>query len=298
MLKNFAELKEKVLAAKERRVIALACAADEHSLEAIRDARKALGVDYLLIGDKCAIMQIAEKVGFAIEDNKIIHADTPEEAAQVAVGFVREGKADILMKGQLPTATLLKAVVDKEQGIRQGGLMSHVAVLESPNYHKLMFITDGGMVTGPGLEQKKAILENCVRFVHQLGYDMPKAAALAAVEVVNEKMPETVDAGNLARMNEEGEIGGCVVEGPLSFDLAISEESTRIKGIKSRVAGDVDIFIAPEMATGNILAKSLIYLGDAKMAGCVLGAKVPIILVSRGASAEEKMLSILLTMAV
>jgi phosphate butyryltransferase len=193
---------------------------------------------------------------------------------------------------------LLKAVVDKENGIRRGGLMSHVAVLESPNYHKLMFITDGGMVTGPNLEQKKAIMENCVKFVCQLGYEMPKAAALAAVEVINEKMPETVDAGELTRMNREGEIEGCIVEGPLSFDLAISEESARIKGFKSQIAGDVDIFLAPDMATGNIVAKSLIYLGNAKMAGCILGAKVPIILVSRGASAEEKMLSILLTMAV
>ena len=298
MLKNFAELERKVLASKDKRVIALACAADEHSLEAIRDARRVLGVEYVLIGDKDAIVQAAEKVGFAVDDDKIIHADTAEEAAQTAVSLIREGKADILMKGQLPTATLLKAVVDKEHGIRQGGLMSHVAVLESPNYHKLMFITDGGMVTNPGLEQKKAILENCVRFVRQLGYDMPKAAVLAAVEVINEKMPETVDAGNLARMNKEGEIEGCLVDGPLSFDLAISEESARIKGVKSCMAGDADIFIAPEMATGNILAKSLIYLGDAKMAGCVLGAKAPIILVSRGASAEEKMLSILLTMAV
>ncbi|MCL2573053.1 MAG: bifunctional enoyl-CoA hydratase/phosphate acetyltransferase [Defluviitaleaceae bacterium] len=298
MLKNFEELKGKVLKIKEKKVIALACAADAASLEALRDAEKELGVDYLLIGDAAAILDVAGKVGFDIDQEKILQADDEVTAAEMAVTLVCEGRADILMKGKMQTASLLKAVVDKEKGIRTGGLMSHMAVLECPAYHKLIYITDGGMVTQPDAEQKRGILMNSVDFLRQMGYEMPKAAVLAAVEAVNPKMQETVDAAALAEANAKGELAGCIVEGPLSFDLAISAESAKTKGVESHVAGDVDIFIAPEMATGNILAKSLIYLAGAKMAGCILGAKAPIIVVSRGAGAEEKMLSILLTMAV
>ena len=298
MLRNFDELKARVLAAKTPKVIALAAAADEHSLEAVRDAVRELGVDYLLVGDADAIRKVAADVGFDVDALKIVQAADDVEAAETAVRLVREGKADILMKGKLQTGALLKAVVDKEYGIRKGGLMSHVAVLESPHYHKLLYVTDGGMVTGPDAAQKRGILENCVDFLNQMGYDAPKVAALAAVEVVNPKMQETVDADALAKQNACGEIKNCIVGGPLSFDLAISAESAKIKGFASDVAGDADVLLAPDMATGNILAKALIYLGGAKMAGCVLGATAPIVLVSRGATAEEKMLSIMLTMAV
>ncbi|MCL2377121.1 MAG: phosphate acyltransferase [Defluviitaleaceae bacterium] len=298
MLKSFEELKNKVLGNKEKKVIALACAADAASLEALRDAERELGVDYLLIGDASAILETARKVDFAFAQEKIVQADDEAAAAEMAVNFVREGRADILMKGKMQTATLLKAVVDKEKGIRTGGLMSHMAVLECPAYKKLIYVTDGGMVTRPDAEQKRAILQNSVDFLRRVGYGMPKAAILAAVEAVNEKMQETVDAGQLAALNASGDIPNCIVEGPLSFDLAISAESAKTKGIESRVAGDTDIFLLPDIAAGNIMAKVLIYLGGAKMAGCILGAAAPIIVVSRGAGAEEKMLSILLTMAV
>jgi len=298
VLKNFDELRNKVLANKKKKVIALACAADAASLEALCDAEREFGVNYLLIGDKVAISEAARKVNFAFDEEKIVQADDEATAAEMAVNFVREGKADILMKGKMQTATLLKVVVDKEKGIRTGGLMSHMAVLECPAYKKLIYITDGGMVTRPDLEQKKAILQNSVDFLRRIGYDIPKAAALAAVEAVNEKMQETVDADALAQANASGEIANCIVEGPLSFDLAISAESAKTKGVESRVSGDADIFLLPDIASGNIMAKVLIYLGSAKMAGCILGAAAPIIVVSRGAGAEEKMLSILLTMAV
>ena len=297
-MKSFADLKQRVLARGHKKVIALAAAADTAALEAIRDARTELGVGYILVGDKTEILAAAQKARFDVDENKILQADSEAGAAAAAVHLVKERSADILMKGKLQTGVLLKAVVDKEKGIRRGGLMSHMAVLESPNYHKLIYITDGGMVTSPNLEQKQAILDNSLGFLVGLGYETPKVAALAAVEVVNEKMPETVDAQELAKLNLSGKIPGCIIEGPLSFDLAISRESAKIKGIESRVAGDADIFLTPDIATGNIMSKALIYLGNAKMAGCVLGAAAPIILVSRGASAEEKMLSILLTMAV
>jgi len=298
VLRNFEDLRNKVLKTKERKVIALACAADGASLEALQDAQREFGVDYLLIGDADAILETASKADFDIAREKIIQADDEAVAAEIAVNLVREGRADILMKGKMQTATLLKAVVDKEKGIRTGGLMSHMAVLECPAYAKLMYITDGGMVTQPNLEQKRAILQNSVDFLHQMGYSAPKAAILAAVEAVNPKMQETVDAAALAEANSTGEIAGCIVEGPLSFDLAISAESAKTKGVESRVAGDADIFLLPDIAAGNIMSKALIYLAGAKMAGCILGAKAPIIVVSRGAGPEEKMLSILLTMAV
>ena len=297
MLRNFDELKAKVLQIKEKKVIALACAADSASLEALRDAENELGVDYLLIGDASAIMETARKTNFDIMKEKIVQADDEASTAEIAVNLVREGRADILMKGKMQTAALLKAVVDKEKGIRTGGLMSHMAVLECPAYQKLMYITDGGMVTQPDLEQKKAILQNSMKFLKQMGYSVPKAAVLAAVESVNPKMQETVDAAALVEITMHCE-GGCIVEGPLSFDLAISAESAKAKGVESRVAGDADIFLLPDIAAGNIMSKALIYLAGAKMAGCILGAKAPIIVVSRGAGAEEKMLSILLTMAV
>ena len=298
MLKNFEELRNKVIQAKKKKVIALACAADAASLEALRDAEQELGVDYLLIGNEAEVLEAAGKVNFEINKEKIVQANDEAAAAEIAVGLVREGRADILMKGKMQTAALLKAVVDKEKGIRTGGLMSHLAVLECPAYHKLIYVTDGGMVTQPDLDQKRAILQNSVDFLRQMGYEVPKAAILAAVETVNPKMQETVDAAALAAANAADEITNCIVEGPLSFDLAISAESAKTKGVKSRVAGDADIFLLPDIAAGNIMSKVLIYLAGAKMAGCILGAAAPIIVVSRGAGAEEKMLSILLTMGV
>ena len=294
MLKNFEDLKARVLASAKAKVIALAAAEDAAALEAIRDAESELGLDYLLVGETDKILSAAQEANFAVDDAKIVHADSHEAAAKTAVGLVKEGRAHVLMKGKLATGTLLKAVVDKEGGIRTGGLMSHLAVLSSPNYHKLIFTTDGGMVTAPDFAQKRGIVENSVGFLRGLGYEMPKVAALAAVEVVNEKMPETVHAAELAKCG----IDGCIIEGPLSFDIAISTESAKIKGSQSQIAGDTDIFLAPDIAAANIMSKALIYLGNAKMAGCVLGASAPIVLVSRGAGAEEKMLSILLTMAV
>jgi phosphate butyryltransferase len=298
VLKNFGELKDRVLQNKGKKVIALACAADVSSLEALRDAVRELGVDYLLVGGTDAVLEAARKVDFDVDPKKIIQADDEAAAAEIAVSLAREGRADILMKGKMQTAALLKAVVDKERGIRTGGLMSHMAVLSCHAYHKLMYVTDGGMVTQPDFDQKRAILQNSVGFLRQMGYDAPKVAVLAAVEAVNPKMQETVDAAALAEANRAGDLANCIVEGPLSYDLAVSAESAKAKGVDSRVAGDADIFLMSDIAAGNILSKALIYMAGAKMAGCILGAKVPVIVVSRGAGPEEKMLSILLTMAV
>ena len=296
MLKNFDALKASAQG-KGTRTIAVAAAEDAHTLEALRDLAGGLSVRLRLVGDREKIKAVCAQVGLAADDAGIVDAGGEEDAAAKAVALVAAGEADILMKGKLQTSALLKAVLNKETGIRQGGLMSHLAVLESPGYGRLMFMTDGGMNPAPDFAQKKSILENAVNFMRALGYARPNVAALAAVETVNEKMQETVDADMLARQCAGGEIEGCAVEGPLSFDLAVSRESAQIKGVDSKMAGETDVFLMPNISAGNIMSKALLYLGGAKMAGCILGAKAPIVLTSRGASAEEKYLSFLLTMA-
>ena len=293
MLRDFNDLRAK-LGENSKKTIAVAAAGDAHTLEAVFDAAREFGVDYILTGDKKEILAVYAELNHTIDEGKIIDTPDFEEAAKAAVSLIKAKKADILMKGKLPTSTLLKAVLNKEDGIRLGTEMSHMAVLECPGHDRLLFMSDGGMLPYPDLEQKKGILENGVNFMHALGYDTPNIAVLAAAETVSDKMPETVDAAELTKLNTNGEIAGCIVEGPLSFDLAISSEAAKIKGIESRVSGKSDLLLMPNIATGNIMSKALLYLGGAKMAGCVLGAEVPIVLVSRGATAEEKRLSILL----
>ncbi|MCL2618925.1 MAG: bifunctional enoyl-CoA hydratase/phosphate acetyltransferase [Defluviitaleaceae bacterium] len=296
MFANFDALKKNVQG-KGVMTIAVAAAEDHHTLEALKELGEHIEVRFFLVGDRAGIMRISEQISLKVGGDNIVDADGEEDSAAKAVALCAEGTADILMKGKLQTSTLLKAVLNKETGIRQGGLMSHLAVLESPAYHKLLFITDGGINPSPDAAQKQAILENSVSFLHRLGYDSPNVAVLAAVETVSDKMPETADAAALAQKNAAGEISGCCVEGPLSFDLAVSQESARIKGVDTKLAGKVDLLLMPNIASGNIMTKALMYMGGAKMAGCVLGAKVPIVLTSRGATAEEKLLSFLLCLA-
>src|SRR5699024_7205537 len=186
---------------------------------------------------------------------------------------------------------------DKEKGIRTDRLMSHFAILEIPTYHKLLVITDGGMVMYPSLEEKKQIIQNAVDVMLSLDYKEPKIGVLTAVEKVNPKMPETVDAAELKKMNENGEIKNCIVEGPISYDLSMNKESAETKGFHSPVVGDVDILLTSNITAGNTLAKSLIYSGNSKMAGFIVGAKVPVVLTSRGSSTEEKYLSLVLSAA-
>ncbi|MBP2651655.1 MAG: phosphate butyryltransferase [Firmicutes bacterium] len=201
------------------------------------------------------------------------------------------------MKGKIQTADLLKAVVNKEKGLRTGSVMSHVVLHEIPTYHKLLVITDGGMMMYPNLAEKKQIIENAVNSLLSLGYDKPKVAVLAAVENVNPKMPEAVDAGLLKEMNQKGEIKNCIVEGPISYDLAMSKDAAKIKGYESPVTEDADILMVPNITVGNIMGKALVYSAGAKIAGFIVGAKVPIVLTSRGSSAEEKYLSLVLSAA-
>ena len=278
----------------ERAVMAVAAAADPHSLEAALEARRAGIAEPLLVGDRGAILSLLEGLGESVPDEDIIDASGSAEAAARAVALVREGRASFLLKGGLDTSVLLRAVVDKERGLSRGRLMSHFTIFQIPGYHKLLAPVDGGMVTYPTLEQKKQIIENTVEMFHALGYECPKVGVLACVEKLNPKMPETVEADALKQMNLRGEIPGCVVEGPISYDCAVSKEIADYKGFESPCAGDCDILLAPNIHAGNIMGKMLTVTCGAKMAGFIVGAACPIAMTSRGSSAEEKFDSIVL----
>lgn len=295
--KNFEELIASVKSCDNKKIVAVVAAQDEHTLEAVFRAKNDNIVEPILIGNKSKIKELVDKLEESIDDSSVIDAEDDVASATKAVELIHENKANFIMKGKLQTADLLKAVVNKEKGLRTGSVMSVFAIHEIPTYHKLLAIADGGMMMYPSLDEKKQIIENSVNTFISMGYEKPKVAVLAAVETVNPKMPEAVDADLLKKMNLAGEIKNCIIEGPISYDLAMHKESAEIKGYESTVTEDADILIVPNISAGNILSKSLIYSAGAKMAGFVVGAKVPIVLTSRGASAEEKYLSLVISAA-
>ncbi len=297
LYQNFRQLQDKVQAHLTRKRVAVAAAAEQHVLEAIILGYQEKIIEPVLIGDSRQINEHLSKLGASIPKEMIIHVGSVSDAAVQAVKMVKSHDVDFLMKGRLQTAELMRVVVDREYGLRAGRIMSHVAFLEIPGYPRLLAVTDGGMVLHPQLEEKRDIIENAVCLMRNMGYTQPHVAVMAAVETVNPKMQETVDAFRLKQMNLEGLIKHCVVEGPMSYDLAVDKESARIKGYQSQVSGEVDVMIAPNMATGNLMAKALVYSGGAKMAGVIVGATVPIVLTSRGSSTEEKFSSLVLAAA-
>lgn len=292
MLTSFAQLREKAGAARPQ-TVAVACAHDPHTLEAVLKAADEGLLRYVLIGHKEEILAIGRELGHEIPEADVVPSETDEEAARIAVALVREGKADFLQKGLMQTATILKAVVNKEHGIGLGRPMSHTALLEIPGYHKLLGVTDGGMIPAPDLEAKMAITHNAVEMFHHLGYERPLVSAVCAAENVSPKIKETVDAAALKEAAQEGKLGRCYVEGPISFDLAVDPSSAEIKGYKSPAAGNTDILLVPNITAGNMMVKALIEFAKAKMVGVVTGAKCPIALNSRSASYEEKYNSLL-----
>lgn len=295
--RSFDELVAKVKGCPDRKRMAVAAAGDEHTLEAVLHAREEGIIEPVLVGDKAVIVKILEQLGETVPEEDIYDEAELSTACEKAVSLVREGKADFLMKGKVDTGVILKAVVNKEYGLGKGGVMSHFTMFEVPTYHKILLPVDGGMVTYPTLEQKKAIIENTVGALRDMGYECPKVGVLSCVEKVNPKMPETVEARELQEMNERGEIAGCIVEGPISYDCAVNREIAQLKGLDSRIAGDVDVLVAPNIHAGNIMGKMLTCTCNAKLAGFVVGAKCPIVLTSRGSSAEEKYLSIVISAA-
>ncbi|MHC2994795.1 MAG: phosphate butyryltransferase [Candidatus Atribacteria bacterium] len=293
MLKTFKEVLEK---AKEHgpKKMSVASAQAEDVLRAVEAARKEGLTESILVGDKKEIVQIAEKMGINLANYEIIDKPDKTETAKFAVELVRNKKASILMKGMMGTARILKAILDKDVGLRTNRMLSHAYVLEVKGYDRIITITDGAMNISPDLNQKAQIIQNAIYFCHSLGIEKPKVAVLAALELVNPDMPATIDAACLTKMSERGQIVGGIVDGPLAFDNAISKEAALHKGIESPVSGEVDILLAPDIEAANIFAKGLVYLAKAQPAGVLLGAKAPVVLVSRSDSAESKLYSIAL----
>ncbi len=293
MLKTFDEVLNKAKDYGPKKM-AVASAEAEDVLKAVEAARKERLTDSILVGDKKEIIQITNKIGINPANYEIIDKPDKTEATRCAVELVRNKKASILMKGMIGTARLLKAILDKEIGLRTDRMLSHVYTLEIKNYNRLLTMTDGAMSISPDLKQKAQIIQNAIYYAHSLGIEKPKVAVVAALELVNPGMPATIDAACLAKMSERGQIVGGIVDGPLGFDNAISKEAAKHKGVESPVSGEVDIVLVPNIESGNIFAKGLVYLAEAIPAGLLLGAKAPVVLVSRSDSAESKLYSIAL----
>lgn len=283
----------KVVKGNKKVILSVAAAHDEEVLLAIKEATQREIIKPILIGDENKIREISEKIDFNLEGLEIIQKDTIEECAEIAVKLVSSNKADFVMKGLLDTSVILKAVLNKEYGLRTDSLLSHVMVYEIPSYHKLLVTTDGGMNIAPDYNQKVKILKNAIDATKPLELEYIKVACLSAKEKVNPKMISTVDARKLQEAGEKGEFGGnVIVEGPLAFDLAISKEAAKIKGFESEISGNVDIMLMPTIEVGNGIGKTLTYFAGAKSAGIIMGAKAPIVLVSRADSHESKLYSI------
>lgn len=283
----------------ENQTVAVAAAEDEEVIEAVSMALKQNLADFLLFGDKEKILKIMNEKYSGMEKNenlKIIHTNTNELAAEHAVKAVKLNEANVLMKGNIPTAAILKAVLNKEFGLRTGNVLSHVAVFEVPGFERYTIVTDAAMNIAPDLEQKAQIINNAVNVAKGIGIEMPKVAPLAAVEMVNPSMQATLDAALLTQMNRRGQISGCIIDGPLALDNAVSKYAAEHKGIGGDVAGQADILLVPTIEVGNVLYKSLIYFANAKVGAIIAGAKVPIVLTSRADSAESKLYSLALAL--
>lgn len=290
-MKSFSEIYEKVKGSGRMRTIAVAAAEDEPVLQAVAKAKEMGLCNAVLVGEKVKIESLLKELHIN-DEFRIIDEKSPAQAAKIATNLVREGECDILMKGLVDTKSLLRAVLDKEKGLATGNLISHVAAFEVEGYDRMLFVTDAAMNTYPGLKEKVGILNNAVHFVTSLGVEKPKVAVVCAVEVVNEAMQATIDAAILSKMNDRGQIKGCLVDGPLALDNALSVEAAEHKGIKSPVAGHADILLMPNIESGNVLYKSLTYAAYAKTGGVLLGAKAPVVVTSRADSFESKVNSI------
>jgi len=245
----------------------------------------------ILVGPAAKIAELAKSKGIKLGDAEVVDVGESHSAAAKAVGLVREGKAELLMKGSLHSDEILGAVVSREGGMRTGRRLSHVFLMDVPTYHKALIVTDGAINIAPTLEDKVDICQNAIDLARSFGVERPKVAILAAVETVNSRMPATLDAAALCKMAERGQIKGGLLDGPLAFDNAISRDAAKIKGIVSEVAGDPDILLAPDLEAGNMIAKQLSFLANADSAGLVLGAKVPVILTSRADSLRSRVAS-------
>lgn len=293
MIKNFDEVLKKVKSQSIKKV-AVAVAQDEPVLEAIKGAKENGIADAILVGDKEKIKAAADKVQMDLSKFEIVNEPNDLKAALKAVEIVSSHNADMVMKGLVDTANFLRSVLNKEVGLRTGKLMSHVAVFEIPGFDRLILLTDAAFNMYPDLEAKIGIVKNAVKVAKAIGIEMPKVAPICAVEVVNPNMPATLDASILSKMNERGQIKGCIIDGPLALDNALSLEAAKHKKITSPVAGMADIVLMPNIEAGNVMYKTLTFAAHAKNGGMLVGSAAPVILTSRSDTYEAKMNSIAL----
>ena len=293
MIRNFKQI-ENQIKQESQKTIAVALAEDSDVLKAIERTRKMGLASAILTGNEKIISSTFARLDINSANYKIVHADSEKEAIETAVQSVRSGKAQVIMKGLCSTASFLKGILNKENGLRSGKVLSHLALFQSSGYHKLFMMSDAAMNIAPDIATKVAITENTIAAAHRLGYEQPKVAIISAVEKVNyQGMPSSVDAAIIAKMGERGQIKNALIDGPLAVDNALSKQACDVKSLQSPVGGDADILIVPSIETGNAFYKLLTIFADAKVAGLILGAAVPVVLTSRADSDESKFLSII-----
>ncbi len=295
MIKKLSELLD--LSKGKGKRLAVAVAQDEVVLKAVDNAAKEDIIVPVLVGDAELIKEKANAAGIDVSKYEIVDVKGVNEAAVEAVKLVASGRADLIMKGKLQTAQIMRAVLKEEYGLRTGKTMGMVSVFEIPDFPRLLILTDAGMTISPTLEQKVDLINHAIKVANVLGIETPKVAIVSAVETVNPKIPATMDAAILAKMADRKQIKGAIIDGPFALDNVVSKEAAKHKGIESPVAGEADIIIAPDIDAGNMLYKGLIFLAKAKSASVILGAKVPVVLTSRADSDETKLYSIALAAA-
>ncbi|AQR94657.1 MULTISPECIES: phosphate acyltransferase [Clostridium] len=293
-IESFQDLVKNAQSIEKKSRIAVVAAHDKHTLQSIVKAKKDNLIIPILVGNEMVIVKMLIELGEDSREYKIVHARNIDECLVIAVEMIHKHIADLLMKGKLETSTMMKVILKKENDLKKDRTMSVVGFFETEKYHKLLAVSDVAVNIYPDVERKKDILLNAVKILNLMGVENPKVALLTATENINPKMPETEHANDLKQMNQNGEIQGCIVEGPISFDLATSREATRIKGYESQVAGDADLLLMPDLVSANVLGKCLTGFAGAQTAGLLVGAKVPIILTSRSAEASDKYYSIAL----
>lgn len=291
---SYDQIIEKVQGLTADRIVAVAAAADKHVIESTLEAKENNIATPILVGDAAKIKDIIREMGLNPSDFEVENTPSGMTDAEAAVELIKNGSANFLMKGMLETSDLLRPVVKKENNLRTGRTMSHLSFNKFDAYHKIIVNTDGGMCTYPDLAKKKEIVINAVETFLAMGYELPKVACLCCKETVDEKMVETTDARALREMCERGELGQCFVEGPISYDIAMSREIAETKKFGCPHVGNFDILLQPNIHSGNIMGKCWTVSCHSTMAGIVVGSRVPIVLTSRGSSAEEKYLSLAL----
>jgi phosphate butyryltransferase len=297
MIKNFKELVEQARKLGPARVVVIE-AHNPEVLESLKDAEPMGLAEPILVGDPAKIHRVAQEVGYKVRPETLLQAASEEDSIRKSIDLVREGKADFLMKGKVATAKMVRGVLDKERGLRTGGLLSQVALIQVPGIPRLLILTDAAINIAPTLEQKVEICKNAIEVAHAIGIEEPKVALLAALEFVNPAMPATIDAAALTQMNRRGQITGAYLDGPIAMDVPFSRFAAQRKNIQSPLVEATDILIAPDIEAANILGRAATYLAGAESGGVVVGTKTPLVLLSRAEPAQTKVNSIALALLV